>query len=128
MRVVLSYFFDDDTDAFPSPQHRIYLSTVTYDPLFLFFQVNEDDLKIPSLHSSGGCEPVAESKNPSTRNTCLEATLSWDQESVARLREECYELRLQTAQYVTRIQALEVRVQLLLCLPTEAHSFVLNAG
>ncbi len=68
----------------------------------------------PGFHSSGSFEPAGESGNPSTLKTYLEISeknlmpQSGDHESVARLREECHELRLQSAQYITRIQALEV--------------------
>ncbi len=69
-----------------------------------------------SFHSSDSFEPAGEPGNPSNLKTYLERAektvmaQSGDHESVARLREECHELRLQSAQYLTRIQALEVRI------------------
>jgi hypothetical protein len=68
------------------------------------------------IYSPCGFEPIREPGNPSTLKTYLEIaektlmTQCGDHESVARLREECHELRLQSAQYLTRIQALEVPI------------------
>jgi hypothetical protein len=72
--------------------------------------------KIPDFHSTDSFEPAGEPGNPSTLKNYLEIaektlmSQCGDHESVVRLREECHELRLQSAQYVTRIQALEVSI------------------